>query len=271
MTRNSYVRLLAIAALLLLPGALHAAQQQQPESRTRYTIGSRTTVRYTIRFMDLHDAEVLAWDQCGKPAERCRVASLAVGDASTKGYLEVLAEAAVHEKIARALAQEDGVPRTQSFQVLLLHAGSNAGSSGMEVPANAQKALSDLKGFLPFKNYQLLDALWMRATQDRITEGRAMAGRGGPEYMVRLRFRNVGKAEDRNLFVDTFWLREEAATPRPPESDKKESSPVAPKPSRDVISTSFNLKTGETIVVGTSKVDGADEALVVLLTAVPPP
>src|SRR6185295_19679002 len=98
MNRNSCVRSLAFAALLLLPGVGFAAQEK-PETRT--------SVRYTVRFMDLHDAEVLAWDQCGQPAERCRVASLAVNDAGIKGYLEVLADASVHEKIARALAEQD--------------------------------------------------------------------------------------------------------------------------------------------------------------------
>ena len=38
---------------------------------------------------------------------------------------------------------------------------------------------------------------------------------------------------------------------------------------RQLIDTTFSLKEGETIVVGTSKADGADGALVVLLTAVP--
>jgi hypothetical protein len=40
---------------------------------------------------------------------------------------------------------------------------------------------------------------------------------------------------------------------------------------RPLLQTTFSLKEGETIVVGTSKADGADGALVVLLTAVPAP
>jgi len=262
MIRNSCIRSLAFAALLLLPGVGFAAQEQ-PESRT--------SVRYTVRFMDLHDAEVLAWDQCGKPAERCRVASLAVNNDNTfKGYLEVMAEAAVHEKIARALAAQDALPLTQSFQVLLLSAGDKPGATGLEIPANAQKALADLKGFLPFKSYQLLDAVWMRATQDRLTTGR-ISGRGGVDYQVRLRFRNLGNPKDRNLFVDAFSLMAQPTTPKPSSGDAKEGSAPAPPAARDLIETSFGLKGGETIVVGTSKVDGADEALVVLLTAVPSP
>jgi hypothetical protein len=258
MIRNSCARsLLFSLLLLLLPGALSAAQEQ-PETRT--------SVRYTVRFMDLHDAEVLAWDQCGQPAERCRVASLAVNDAGIKGYLEVLAEAAVHEKIARALAAQDAVPLTQSFQVLLLAAGAKAADSGLEIPANARKALDDLKGFLPFKSYRLLDAVWIRATQDRLAVGQ-ISGGAGAGYQVRLRFRNLGNPKDRNLFVDTFSLMAQPATPKP--SAAGEGQPMAPPAPRALIDTSFGLKGGETIVVGTSKVDGAEEALVVLLTAVP--
>jgi hypothetical protein len=248
MKRNSYARALAFAVPFLLPGALFAAQEATPAPPASQDI------RYEIRFMDLHAAEVLAWDQCAQK-ERCRVASMAADNSSKKGYLEVRAEPAVQEKIARALAREDGAPRTQSFQVLLLAASTKPVSSGLEVPANAQKALSDLKGFLPFKGYELLDAVWMRATQDRIAEGH-VAGRAAASYHVGLRFRNVGNPDDHNLFVDAFQLREE---------------PTMPKPPRDLISTSFSLKAGETIVVGTSKVDGTGEALVVLLTAVPSP
>lgn len=261
MIRNSCARSLAYSVLLLLlPGAL-AAAQEKPETRT--------SVRYTVRFMDLHDAEVLAWDQCGQPAERCRVASLAVNDAVTKGYLEVLADAAVHEKIARALAEQDAIPLSQSFQVLLLSAGAGIASSGLEIPANARKALDDVKGFLPFKSYQLLDAVWMRATQDRMASGQ-ISGHGAA-YQVRLRFRNLGNPKDRNLFVDTFTLMAQPVTPKPSSAAAGGSQPIAPPAPRGLIDTSFGLKGGETIVVGTSKVDGAEEALVVLLTAVPSP
>jgi hypothetical protein len=268
MTRISCVRPLACAALLLLPGALRAAQ---PEPLTQTPQPMRfDTVRYSIRYMDLHAAEVLAWNQCEKK-ERCRVVALAVGgDATLKGYLEVTGDPPVQEAIARALAKEDSIPLTQSFQVLLLAAGPGGGNSGLEVPANAQKALNDLKGFLPFRSYELLDAVWVRGTQDRLMDGR-LVGRGGSAYAMRLRFRNVGSPEERNLFFDTFHIREEPYTPRPSAAGGNEGQPVAPRPPRELISTTFGVKMGETIVVGTSKVDGTQEALVVLLTAVPSP
>lgn len=253
---NPCVRTTLLIALFLAPGTLMAAQEQPQQTHT---------MRYDIRFMDLHAAEVLAWDQCPQK-ERCRIGSLGVGgDATRKGYLEVSAEPVVHERIARALAQRDAAPLTQSFQLLLLAASTKAGPGTPEVPASAQKALSDLKDFLPFKSYQLLDSAWLRTTQDRVTEGRVM-GQQGTAYGVRLRFRSTG---DDSLFVDFFDLKEEAATPKPPSKDQEGQPVAAPRAAQDLISTTFGLKKGETIVVGTSKVDGTDEALVVLLTAVP--
>jgi hypothetical protein len=263
MTRNPFARLLAFA-LLLLPASPMAAAPQEKSAAMQ-------DMRYDIRFMDLHAAEVLAWDQCSQK-EHCRIGTMAVsGDPARRGYLEVRADAATQEKVARALAKADGAPFTQSFQVLLLAASTKAEDGGPEIPANVQKALADLKGFLPFKSYRLLDAVWMRATQDRLTEGHAVTGRDGPDYRVRLRFRTVGAPQERSLFVDGFSLMEEPGAPKPPAAGEKPGEAVTPRPSRAVIDTSFGLKEGETIVVGTSKVDGADEALVVLLTAVPAP
>ena len=254
---NPCVRTTLLIALFLAPGTLMAAPQDNPSRRL--------TMRYDIRFMDLHAAEVLAWDQCPQK-ERCRIGSLTVGgDSSRKGYLEVQGDAGVHERIARALAQRDAAPLTQSFQLLLLAASTKAKPGTPEVPASAQKALSDLKDFLPFKSYQLLDSAWLRTTQDRVTEGRVM-GQQGTAYGVRLRFRSTG---DDSLFVDFFDLKEEASTRKPPSKDQEGQPVAAPRAAQDLISTTFGLEKGETIVVGTSKVDGTDEALVVLLTAVP--
>ena len=38
--------------------------------------------------------------------------------------------------------------------------------------------------------------------------------------------------------------------------------------SRDVLQTTFTIEPGETVVVGTSKLEGADDAVIVLLTAI---
>jgi hypothetical protein len=262
--RNPCVRSIA-AALLLMAAPLAAAAPRQAEESTpkpTSTYGNR----YDIRFMDLHAAEVLAWEQCSEK-ERCKVTALAVaGDSARKGHLEVSADGATHERIARALAVQDSTPRTQTFQVVLLAAGSKTGSSAADLPKSAQKALDDLRDFLPYKSYQVLDTAWLRTTHG--AEGR-LVGRNGAGYSLSLRFRPVGGAEDKNLFVEMFRVNEEPGTPRAASEPSGTGLAIAPRAPRDLIETSFGLKEGETIVVGTSKVDGSDEALVVLLTAVP--
>jgi hypothetical protein len=256
--RNTVIRSLLPLALLLLPGSLRA---EPPAPRPPL---EPQDVQYGIRFLDLHAAEVLAWDQC-EQKDRCRVVTLLpAGDSKLKGYLGVRADPAVLEKISRALAKADGNPRGQSFQLLLLAAGGKARGGGPEIPANVQKALADLKSFLPFKGYELLDSTWMRATQDRVTEAR-LIGRDGASYEATLLFRAPSSGD---LFIDGFRLKAEPFTPTSPGGVKE---PKNTRPGRDLIQTTFGIKTGETVVVGTSRVEDSDEALVVLLTAVPAP
>lgn len=114
---------------------------------------------------------------------------------------------------------------------------------------------------LPFKGYEQLDSGLLRTTS--VVEGH-LVGRDGRQYRVWLRFQAVGSTDNKELFVDQFQLRENASFPT---AKSVEKGP--PRSQRDLISTSFGLKQGETIVVGTSKSDEGDEALVLLLTAVP--
>jgi hypothetical protein len=269
--KNPCARPFALAVLLALaalPLAASPAQESTPQPTPI------NTSRFEIRFMDLHAAEQLAWDQC-QSKERCQVSASAfvggdpavkwVGDTTLKGFLDVRADAATHERISRALAKADAAPVTQSFQLLLLAASIQPANGGPEVPEGARKALADLRSFLPYKGYQLLDSSWLRSTQDKVTEARVV-GRQGAGYNLKMRFRTTASEE---LFVDYFNLNEEPGVPRPASEGSKETQGRAPRAPRDLISTSFSLKKGETIVVGTSKLDGSDEALVVLLTAVP--
>ncbi len=245
----------SLLLLALLPGPLAAKQaEKQPEPPAAPSTDAQT-IHYEIRSMDLHAAEVLAWDQCAQK-ERCRVASTEV---TGRKYLEVRAEPAVQEKIARALAREDTQPRTHGFQILLLAASLKPGGGGQEVPANVQKALADLKGFLPFKSYEVLDTAWMSGTQDRGLEAR-LVDRQGAVYDVALQFHDTSSPAGHTLFADVFRLRAEPFKPQ---------GSTETRPGGSLIDTSFGVKEGETIVVGTSKVAGSTEALVVLVTAVP--
>ncbi|HEY2295501.1 MAG TPA: hypothetical protein VGM86_32760 [Thermoanaerobaculia bacterium] len=251
----------SLLLLALLPGPLAAKQaDKQPEKQPEPPAApsrDAQTIRYELRSLDLHAAEVLAWDQCAQK-ERCRVASVEI---TGHKYLEVGAEPAVQEKIARALAREDRQPRTHGFQILLLAAGLKPSGGGAEVPANVQKALADLKGLLPYKSYEVLDTAWLSGTQERDMEARLIDHQGAG-YQVSLRFHDTGSAANRSLFVDVFRLK---ADPFKPQG----AGVMEMRPGGVLIDTSFGVKEGETIVVGTSKTTSSSEALVVLVTAVP--
>jgi hypothetical protein len=253
--KSTIVRSLLLLALL--PGPLVARQGDKPPEPAAAPSGDRQTIRYEIQSLDLHTAEVLAWDQCAQK-ERCRVASTEV---TGHKFLEVGAEPAVQEKIARALAREDRQPRTHGFQILLLTASLKGGGGGTEVPANVQKALADLKGFLPYKSYEVLDTAWLSGTQER-DMGAHLVDHQGAGYQIELRFHDTGSAADRSLFVDAFRLKAEPFKPQG-------AGVMETRPGGILIDTSFGAREGETVVVGTSKTTGSAEALVVLVTAVP--
>ena len=205
--------------------------------------------RYQVRFLDIHAAEVLAWHQCPPDAgDRCQVKS-ATGETV---ILDVLADTATHRKIAEALAREDAAPHTQTFQVVLLHADDQPGDLP-KLGAGAQKALDDLRGFLPYKGYHSLDTAWLRTADT--ARGR-LVGRDGISYSVRLSFKGNRASLGDQLYVRSFEVQEEPL-------------PILKHAPRGIIETSFGLKVGETLVVGTSKLDGGD-ALVLLVTALPP-
>jgi hypothetical protein len=245
-----------LAALLLLAGlAAPAATAQGGDGSPPY--GNR----YLISHLDLHAAELLAWERCPEK-ERCKVSSTMTGEGVK--VLEVLADAATHERIVQALAREDAAPSTQVFQLHLLEgsAGGTAASPA-DLPPGARKALEDLRGFLPYKSYRLLDAAWLPTTS---TVRARLVGDRGASYEAELRFRRVGALEEKQLFVDGFRLREEGSSPALVDEKGRD------RPPRELLNTSFGLDIGETIVVGTSRVDGAsDRALVILLTAVAGP
>jgi RNA polymerase sigma factor (sigma-70 family) len=53
------------------------------------------------------------------------------------------------------------IPAIRGFSVVLVVGAMQATSASDNVPEAARKALADMKDFLPYKRYQLLDAAWM--------------------------------------------------------------------------------------------------------------
>lgn len=195
-------------------------------------------------------------------------------------------------------AEEPGSRRTYLFQVVLLMGDNEGGSSYEGVPKNAMSALEDIRDFLPFKNYRLLDVALMRS--DRIAES-VMSGPYGEELELALEFDADPSTEPTRLNVHGFQLRSAGGGgtvglgrgrvlrgERPPAADAPvagEQRPLDPSTAaraayaraaslaarsrRELIETSFSVDVGETIVVGSSGLDGGGKAVLVLFTAIP--
>src|SRR5437763_10185527 len=77
-----------------------------------------------------------------------------------------------------------GQSSPQGFSVVLvlgdLNGGSNADAS---VPPAARKALNDMKDFLPYKGYRLLDAEWILGSRRATTR---LRGPDGQDYELTL-------------------------------------------------------------------------------------
>jgi len=147
---------------------------------------------------------------------------------------------------------------TQLFHVVLLRASRSGADDTEGLPKAALKALDDLREFLPFKHYRLLDSELMRLAQG-VGGKVAMA-----PYQVKFAYERTGE----KLAISAFTVMPAQAIEQPtPRAGDHESSRIAPAAVKPLISTAFQMDRGETIVVGSSRIAG-DEALIVLLTAV---
>jgi hypothetical protein len=191
---------------------------------------------------------------------------------------------------------------TQGFSVVLVLGDLQGGSTPDNVPAAAKKALADMKDFLPYKSYRLLDSEWLLGSTNVATR---LRGVDDQEYALNL-MASAPRDGSKGLYV-SFQLREaeparttatsaEAAVERERRLVEQiarargtggqnagastgvgagvgvgsgVSAGVTPRASAFVISTSFTMDVGETVVVGTSRLRGGDKALIALLTAVP--
>ena len=177
------------------------------------------------------------------------------------------------EAIPRAPVKVEGAS-PQGYSVVLV-LGDMQGTSATDgnVPAAARKALADMKDFLPYKSYRLLDAQWILGSQKTISR---LRGANDQEYELTLRGIQISGGK---LNV-TFRLAEPGALlavkPSPDaESREKGTREAALKEAtiraaHAVIDTTFAMDVGETVVVGTSRVAG-EKALIALLTAVAQP
>jgi len=190
----------------------------------------------------------------------------------------------------------------RGFSVVLLLGETQGAPSGDALPPAPalRKSLNDVKDFLPYKSYRVLDTQWLRGGSTR------MKGLDDQEYDVDLIVDTIpaGLPCTKDCVLNVlFHLQEVGAAQNSSEEfgrsipiaemEKQRAHLVALLPSaqgamlqeqkeriaqldrqlrlakaRKLIDSRFQMAPGETVVVGTSKMGGGDKGLVVLLTSV---
>ena len=242
--------LLAILLGLVVPPPAVAEEEGKRESTQERL--------YRVEYLDEQEAALFARQLCLKNSvARCD------SKVHGRGFLAVWADEETLDMIDEMLARRDVPPKTQVFQVTLLVA-SHEGRPDPDLPPAARDAVDDILTILPFRGYRVLDIGIMRTSDE------AHLSLGGDlGYEVQLRFRGDPNTK-RPLFIERFrvsqsYVRWIAAPPSPDSGG--DASRSRENVSKGIVSASFSMDVGETVVVGTSKLDGGDEALVILLTA----
>jgi len=249
--RSTSFALAAAVLALVLPGTADAQDEDV------------STVIYAIRNVSLNSAWTLAESICGE-AFRVAIQSRApdeiicnVSRLSSERSLAVSASAELHGRISQMLSGFDRMPETKAFHIIVLSAGTTSTTQDLDIPDGARRALADFAEFMPYSSFEVLASGLMR------TSSQAQTTLPGPvEFRVGLVFRRVSDPQT-PILIETF----EISQMTPPVYDSA-GGIVTESRFRQVLETTFTIEPGETVVVGTSKLAGDDDAVVVLLTAI---
>jgi hypothetical protein len=184
-------------------------------------------------------------------------------------------------------------PSVQGFSVALVLGDLQGSAKADNVPEGAKKALADLRDFLPYKSYRLLDTQWILCCgSTKVGTGISGRLRGvsqalGPdeqEYPFTVNLVGVSGTQLSVRFVMTDGAGpvKKSTVPKPPPDDAQKVVPhekELEKMQRQVeeiarvaggkgtiIDSTFSMDIGETVVIGTSSLKG-DKALIAVLTA----
>lgn len=174
-------------------------------------------------------------------------------------------------------------PSVHGFNVALVLGDLQGTSSPDSLPIGAKKALADIRDFLPYKSYRLLDTQWILCCGSS-KAGIGVSGRlrgisdarGSDEqvYSFTVTVLNVSGSQLSVRFLMSDGapsaLKKLAGSDNAP-ADKElqrveEALRAAGSTKGAVIDSTFSMEIGETVVIGTSSLKG-DKALVAVLTA----
>jgi hypothetical protein len=242
--RHSISAALALLLLLSLPSVALAGQGDDGEDE----LVSRA---YHLEHLTHEDGTMLAHQTCLErrgDKDTCRY------DVKGPRWFIYNTDAETQEAIAEVLARHDVPARSLTLRLSLFMADHEERELPQVNPSEA-RALEDLAQLLPYRGYRLVETGWLRA-EDR---GQIHLG-GMPSYVAEFNMTLPVDPDGTNVRMDSFELIHiqpvQGEDGQPAEYDR-----------RVIVRTSFTMEVGETVVVGTSRLDGKDEAMVVLLTA----
>jgi hypothetical protein len=237
------LRLAAIALVLVLMGPAMFAAGDETVTSSKF---------YKVHYLRPPMVEVLGKQACGGQFmhQQCNMSW------GSEGFVQFTGSEEQQDTFAAALAERDMPPPTQIFQVHVLRAKTES-KEMPPLPLNAVQALMDLQQLLPYKGFELLDSGLMR------TSGEAQLYLGSERrYQAHLQFE--GDPEAGKPLQIQFSLVADRVLPKAVRGDDADAGVAG---TVRLIATTFSMKVGETVVVGTSKLNGGNEALVVLLSA----
>ena len=249
MTFPTLVRIAAVALVLALLAPATSLAEDDPVTSSKF---------YQVHYLRPGMVEVLAKQACG--GRFTHTCSMSWG---SEGFIEFTGTEEQQDTLEAELAERDMPPPTQIFQVHVLSASTEA-QKMPDLPPSAVRALTDLMQLLPFKGFNLVDSGLMR------TSGEAELFLGSARrYQARLNFEGDPEA-GKPLKID-FSLMADRLVPglMAGKAAKDDAGNVISGGTVRLMATTFSMKVGETVVVGTSKLNGGSEALVVLLSAGP--
>jgi hypothetical protein len=160
------------------------------------------------------------------------------------------------ERVLAAIREIDVKPADLVFTVQLA-LGSETGEPETDEALKNDKVIAELRSLLRYRSFTLLDQNIVRTLDQKDAE--ILVGKG-PQFVIG--FRNPKLIRDgANSLIETglVLLRLEATVPQ------GEGKP-ARSGSTTLVQTSLSMKSGEKTVVGVSRLNGGDKALVLIIT-----
>lgn len=150
-------------------------------------------------------------------------------------------------------APSEADEQSQLFSVALVLA-DNSAATAAKLPPALDKAIGDVRDFLPYKSFRLLDS---GLTRTRREGSLFLRGDNGREFRVQMVLYPSDNHGVPSFVFETFRL------------DLLPGTQGVMAKLTTVLTASFRVDRRETVVVGSAKLESVDGAIIVLLTAVP--